>query len=112
MPYGKRRRTGSRLTWSSYKLGQLVDRAAAVEREDANWQRAQAVLANPETSGLNTARDAQGLRGLAGRGAYWGKALGGMAGGMLGARFGLGAPGRAIGAALGDWGSDKVEGMV
>jgi len=109
--YKRRRTGGSRLTWSSYKLGQLVDRAAAVEREDANWQRAQAVLSNPDTSGLVAARDAQGLRGMAGRGAYWGKVAGGALGTAAGNYFGLGKAGGSIGAKMGDWASDRVEGM-
>ena len=113
MPY-KRRRTGggSRLSWSSYKLGQLVDRAAAIEREDANWQRAQSVLANPESSGLNVARDAQGLRGMAGRGTYFGKTAGGLLGGAIGGRFGLASAGADIGSRMGDVASDYVMSKV
>lgn len=49
--------------------------------------------------------------GFAGRGALWGKMLGGMGGRALGGRFGLGSAGAAIGSKLGDWASDKVEGF-
>lgn len=47
--------------------------------------------------------------GYYGRGAYWGKALGGMAGGFLGDKLGFGELGRQAGAFLGDKGSDWLE---
>ena len=46
--------------------------------------------------------------GMRGRGAYWGQQLGSMAGGALGARFGLGQIGASLGSKLGDIGSDYV----
>lgn len=47
--------------------------------------------------------------GYSGRGALWGKALGGIGGRMLGSRIGLGREGGLIGAKLGDMASDSIE---
>ena len=55
-----------------------------------------------------TQRSNRRMSGMRGRGAYWGEALGSMAGGALGARFGLGGIGSEIGGRLGDIGSNMV----
>jgi len=50
--------------------------------------------------------------GYYGRGEYFGKMLGGLAGAALGSRFGLGTAGRAVGSFLGDKAGDFIKGKL
>lgn len=88
---------GSEATLARYGRGKWADVTAAQQaaRNEDGW------IGSGYYS--NTGFGAQG------RGAYWGKQLGGMLGGALGSRLGFGREGAAVGQWLGDKGSDMFE---
>lgn len=95
-------RAGERRSKFDRELNQLVKTAS---------DNAQSINANSAMlRGLPNRRMGSGL--YSGRGGYWGKKIGGMAGGFLGGRLGMGALGSKIGGFLGDKGSDYMSKLL
>lgn len=109
MPARKSYRRKRPLSYAAYSVGKELDNQMKAARLAGSLGLVNADLG---ASALASANQRLEARRTFGRGAYWGRDIGQMAGSAIGGRFGLGNEGGAIGARFGDWASSGIERVI